>query len=219
MFTRLRVIIVALIIGVCSVSAQVPAPAPASAPAPAPAGPVRLELTEGSVARYRVREQLAGISFPNDAIGTTSAVSGTLVLTASGAINPAQSKITVDLRTLKSDQDQRDGFVRGDRLLNVEKFPQIEFLPRRVVGLPWPLPSGRGAQAGFQIVGDMTVRGVTREVTWNTVATFTDTVAGLATTQFRFDTFGLPKPQLARLLSVADDISLELEFRFKRVAM
>ena len=217
MITRFRIIIVALIVGVCSVNAQVPAPA--SIPTPAPAGPVRLELTEGSTARYRVREQLVGISFPNDAIGTTSAVSGTLVLTANGAVNPAQSKITVDLRTLKSDQDQRDGFVRGDRLLNVDKFPTVEFLPKRVVGLPWPLPSGRGAQAGFQLVGDMTVRGVTREVTWNTVATFTDTVAGLATTQFRFDTFGLPKPQLARLLSVADEISLELEFRFKRAAM
>ena len=219
MITRFRIIIVALIVGVSSVNAQVPAPAQASAPAPAPAGPVRLELMEGSTARYRVREQLAGISFPNDAIGTTSTVSGALVLTANGAVNPAQSKITVDLRTLKSDQDQRDGFVRGDRLLNVEKFPLVEFLPKRVVGLTWPLPSGRGAQAGFQMVGDMTVHGVTREVTWNVVATFTDIVAGLATTQFKFDTFGLSKPQLARLLSVADDIGLELEFQFKRVAM
>ena len=134
MITRFRIIIVALIVGVSSVNAQVPAPAQASAPAPAPAGPVRLELMEGSTARYRVREQLAGISFPNDAIGTTSTVSGALVLTANGAVNPAQSKITVDLRTLKSDQDQRDGFVRGDRLLNVEKFPLVEFLPKRVVG-------------------------------------------------------------------------------------
>lgn len=212
---RLQIIALALILSICSVGAQGPAPAPAAVPA----GPLRLELAEGSLARYRVREQLAGISFLSDAIGTTSTVSGAIVLTANGAVSPAQSKITVELRTLRSDQDQRDGFVRGDRLLNVEKFPTIEFLPKRVVGLAWPLPSGRGAQAGFQLIGDMTVRGVTREVTWNVVATFADLVAGLATTQFTFDTFGLPKPQLARLLSVADEISLELEFRFKRVAM
>ena len=41
-------------------------------------------------------------------------------------------------------------------------------------------------------------------------------VAGRAKTDFTFATFGLTKPQLARLLSVDDKIQLELEFRMKR---
>src|SRR5262245_39426808 len=43
----------------------------ASAPAPDPTKPAKLEIMEGTTARYKVREQLAGISFPSDAVGTT----------------------------------------------------------------------------------------------------------------------------------------------------
>ena len=72
------------------------------------------------------------------------------------------------------------------------------------------------AQAGFQLIGDMTLHGVTQEVTWNVVATFgNDSIAGRATTT-QFPTFKLTTPSLARLLSVDDKIELEIEFRCKR---
>jgi polyisoprenoid-binding protein YceI len=188
----------------------------ASVPAPDPTKPHRLEITEGTKARYKVREQLAGISFPSDAVGTTEAVTGSLVLNPDGSFDAAQSKLTVDLRTLKSDQQMRDGYVQRNTL-EAEKFPNIEFVPRRAVGLPTPLPAGMQAQAGFQLVGDMTMHGVTREVTWNVVATFgNDLVAGRATTTLQFPTFNLTKPSLARLMSVDDKIELEIEFRCKR---
>ncbi len=56
-------------------------------------------------------------------------------------------------------------------------------------------------------------------ITWQGLATV-DTfnsglVAGRAMTDFKFETFGLTIPQLARLLSVNDDIALEIELRFK----
>lgn len=179
---------------------------------------VSLEIAEGSKATYRVREQLAGINFPSDAVGTTTGVTGALVLGPDGAVDSAESRITVDLRTLTSDQDQRDRFLRGERGLNTEKFPTAEFVPRRAVGLPWPFPSRNPAQAGFQFVGDLTVYGSTREVTWNVVSTFApQQVAGRAETSFTFETFGIPKPQLARLLSVDDTIRLEVDFRFRRL--
>ena len=192
----------------------------AGGPAAAPATGVKLEVTEGSKASYRAREQLAGINFPSDAAGATNAVTGTLVIGLDGAINSAQSKLTVDLRTLKSDQDQRDGFIKGNRVLDTDKFPMAEFVPRRAVGLPWPFPATPPAQAGFQLVGDMTIHGTTSEVTWNIIATFRDEqVAGRANTEFTFAKFGIPKPQLARLLSVDDTIKLEMELRLKRTAM
>lgn len=184
--------------------------------AAAAAGPLRLEFASGT-ATYRVREELAGIPFPTDAVGSTRAVTGTLVVNPDGSVDSAQSKITVDLRTLKSDQDRRDGYIIGDRVLDTGKFPFAEFVARRVVGLPSPLPSGNVANAGFQIIGDMTIHGVTKPVTWNSMATFNpEIVAGRATTEFTFATFNIPKPAFAMLLSVADTIALELEFRFKR---
>ncbi len=205
--------------GVSPMSAQ-----RAAGQAPAPSGNtatgIRLEVSEGSRALYRVREQLAGISFPSDAVGATPNVTGALVIKPDGSIDSAQSRFTVDLRTLKSDQDQRDGFLRSPRGLNTEKFPTAEFVPRRVVGMPWPFPSQNPAQAGFQLIGDMTVYGMTSDATWNIVATFNpQLVAGRASTNFTFAKFGIPKPQLARLLSVDDTINLEFEFRFKRTPM
>lgn len=183
----------------------------------APAGPptgLRLEVTEGSKASYRVREQLAGINFPNDAVGTTTNVTGTIVVRADGSIDSAQSKISVDLRTLKSDQDMRDGYISGERGLNTKQFPTAEFVPKRAEGMPWPLPAGRQAQGGFRLIGDMTVYGNTSEVAWNVVATFSPKVmAGRAETEFPFAQFKIPKPSLARIVSVDDNIRLELEFR------
>jgi polyisoprenoid-binding protein YceI len=185
-------------------------------PPPDPAKPQKLEIGEGTKARYKVREQLAGISFPSDAVGTTEAVTGMLVLNPDGSFDSARSKLTVDLRTLKSDQQMRDGFIQRNTL-ETEKYPMIEFVPKKATGLPVPLPAGMGAQAGFQLVGDMTLHGVTKEATWNVVATFgNDQVAGRATTTLQFATFNITKPSLARLMSVDDKIELEIEFRAKR---
>jgi polyisoprenoid-binding protein YceI len=206
--------------------AQNPAPAapqrgaapPPPAPTPAPNG-LRLELVDGTRATYHVQEQLAGINFPSDAEGSTTAVTGAIHFGPDGALNPAQSKFTVDLRQLKSDQDLRDNYLRT-RTFEVEKFPTLEFVPRRAQGLTYPFPSGAGAQAGFQLVGDMTIKGVTKEVTWTVVATFVgDNVAGRAKTTFDFAMFNLTKPTLARLLSVDDKINLDVELRAKRIPL
>ncbi len=188
-------------------------------PPPDPTKPAKLEITDGTTARYKVREQLAGISFPSDAVGTTSGVTGTVVVNPDGTIDASRSKLTVDLTSLKSDQQMRDGYVQS-RTLETEKYPTLEFVPKRPVGLPVPFPSGMGAQAGFQLIGDMTLHGVTSETTWNVVATFAnDMVAGRATTTLQFATFKMPKPSLARLLSVDDKIELEIEFKAKRSAL
>ena len=211
------VVLIALTIaGFASSYASAQAPAPARGAAPAPVNldvRYKLDIVEAT-ARYRVQEQLAGINFPSEAVGTTQAVTGTFVLGPGGAVDAKQSKLTVDLRTLKSDQEKRDGYLQN-ATLETNKFPFVEFVPRRVVGLPARLTASN--QAGFQLVGDMTVHGVTNEVTWNVVATFADdAVAGRAVTTVTFDHFKLTKPTLARLLSVDDKIQLEIEFKSKR---
>ena len=228
--TALAVVTVALSLGLHGLQMQAqgqapPAGAPAAPgggqgapqpPPPDPTKPAKLEIAEGTTARYKVREQLAGINFPSDAVGTTQGVTGTIVINPDGSIDAAKSKLTVDLRTLKSDQQMRDGYIQG-RTLETEKFPLLEFMPKRTVGLPAPLPSGRGAQSGFELIGDMTLHGVTKEVTWQVVAVFgNDQVGGRATTTLLFPTFNLTKPTLARLMSVEDKIELEIEFRCKR---
>jgi polyisoprenoid-binding protein YceI len=188
------------------------------APPPDPTKAQKIEITTGTKARYRVREQLAGISFPSDAVGETDAITGGFIVNPDGSFAPG-SKLTVDLKTLTSDQSMRDGYIQN-RTLETATYPTLELVPKRAVGLPSPLPAGGQAQAGFQLVTDVTLHGVTKEVTWNVVATFGNTtVAGRATTTVTFEDFKMAKPTLARLLSVDDKIQLEIEFRCTRSAI
>ena len=214
---RITVALAALIVGLTL--ADVMAQGRANVPPPDPTKPHKLEVTAGTRARYKVREQLAGISFPSDAVGTTDAITGTIVIKPDGSIDAAQSKLSVDLKTLTSDQQMRDGYVQN-RTLETAKFPTMEFVPKRAVGLPAPLPAGMQAQAGFQLIGDLTLHGVTKEATWNVVATFgNDLVGGRATTTVDFASYNMTKPSLARLMSVDDKIELEIEFRCKRTVV
>ena len=191
---------------------------PAGPPPPDPKKPHKLEITTPTSARYKVTEQLAGISFPSDAVGTTAAITGAIIVNPDGTIG-ADSKITVDLKTLTSDQSLRDGYIQ-QRTLETDKFPTLVIVPKRAVGLPAPLPAGQQAQAGFQLIVDMTLHGITKETTWNVVATFgNSSVGGRATTTVQFADFNMTKPSLARLLSVDDKIQLEIEFRCTRSAM
>jgi polyisoprenoid-binding protein YceI len=188
----------------------------ASTQARPPAAGTRLEVSQGTKAVYRVREQLARLNFPNDAVGTTESVTGAIVIRPDGSIAADASKITVDLRTLKTDEDRRDNFVR-ENTLETKRYPLAEFVPKRATGLPNPLPSS--GNATFQLIGDMLLHGVTAETAWDVSATFAaDAVTGKATTKFNFAKFKITVPQVFGLLSVDDDIRLELEVRLRRVA-
>jgi len=193
-----------------------PGPGPASQPPlPPPTAGAKLDITDGSSATYRVTEQFVGVAFTNEAEGTTNLVSGSLTIKADGSIAP-DSELTVDLRGLKSDQDQRDGFIQN-RTLETAKFPMAEFVPTKITGLEKMIPSS--GQAGISLTGNLTIHGVTKEVTFQGIATFnprTNSVAGRAKTSLTFDEFGITPPKIGRLASVDNKIQLELVYRFKR---
>lgn len=193
---------------------------PASAQAPrAPAAkagsPIRLTLAPtGNEARFIVREQLAGAELPNDAIGTTSAITGGILIDAAGKIDPTVSKITIDLTTLKSDKDRRDGFIKR-RTIVTDSFPNAAFVIKEVRGLPSTFPTS--GQLTLTLVGDMTVHGVTRQQSWDATATVTgNDISGRAVTRIKFGDYGMSQPRVAVVLSVVDDIRLEYDFRLVR---
>ncbi len=184
-------------------------------PPPPPTAGAKLEIIAGSSATYRVTEQLAGVDFPNDAVGSTDKVSGSMQILPDGTVAPG-AKLVIDLRTMTSDQSMRDGYVRN-RTLETEKFPEAVFVPTELKGVPKMVPST--GQLGVQLTGNMTIHGVTKPVTFKGIATIdprSSTVAGRALTTITFSDFGLNKPTLARLLSVEDKITLELVYKFKR---
>jgi len=181
-------------------------------------GTIRFSVApSGNTARYRVREQLMGRDLPNDAVGETPQVSGGITIDSTGAVIKAQSRFTVSTGTLKSDSDRRDGYVRG-RILESEKFPTVELSPTSLRGLPaGALATNTSGPITFELLADLTVRGVTKPTTWRVTARQTNgQVAGTASTRFTFADFGLTPPKVPILLSVADTIGLEYDFALTR---
>jgi polyisoprenoid-binding protein YceI len=171
-------------------------------------------VAEGSEVRYRVREQLAGFNFPNDAVGTTSAVQGAIAFDAHGRIVTGESRFTVDLRTLKSNEARRDGYLQRNTL-ETDTYPTVTFIATEARRLPFPLPAS--GSVPFELVGDLTVKDATRRVTWKATATFDGPkVSVRARTAFHFGDFGLRQPRVTVVLSVEDDIKLEADLTFQR---
>ncbi len=174
--------------------------------------PARYTLAPESEARFVVREQLAGATLPNDAIGRTGAITGTIVLEAAGKVDRGASRIVVQLDSLKSDQARRDRYIKR-RTLVTDSFPTAELVPIELRGFPAKLPAS-GAFT-FSVIGDLTVHGVTKPTTWDVSATVAGgVVSGTASTHLQFADFGMDRPRVAIVLSVVDDIKLEFDFRF-----
>lgn len=211
--------VVALVVFGCGTPAAAPSPAPTTAvPTTAPAtatptpepGALAFQLQTGSKAIVRVREQLARFPAPNDAVLETTDVKGAFGLRADGTFTPG-SKITAGLEALRSDSGQRDGFVKSETL-DTRRFPTADFVPVRTTGLPSPLPAT--GEWTFQLVGKMTIKGVEREVTWDVKAKRDATgitASAKNAPSWKFGDFSLQVPQVASVLSIVDEIRLELE--------
>ncbi len=175
----------------------------------------KLDIVEG-LGRYRVRETLAGVTFESDAVGKTESITGSLIILPDGSIGSG-SKIAVDLTTLKSDQAFRDMYL-GMVTLETKNFPTLDFIPKKINGLDGPLPSSDVPEPiGFSLVGDVTLKGITKETTWEVIGILNgSTVSGRAVTTLLFSDFTLTKPAIPFLASVEDEIQLEIEFTAKR---
>ena len=186
-----------------------------SAVAAKTAAPIRFVIAPaGNEARYRVQEVLMGATLPNDAVGVTKSVTGTILAYADGRIVKDSSKIVIRLDSLKSDKDRRDGFLRR-RTLETEKHPTVELIPTEIRGFNGKLPAS--GEVKFQLVGDLVLKGVSRPTVWNVTARAEgQDIAGTATTAFTFKDAGLDQPKVPVVLSVADTIKLEYDFRFQR---
>ena len=76
---------------------------------------------------------------------------------------PGRSRVevVVDAGSLETGAVERDNHVRSAEFLEIQRFPEMRFRSRDI----------RGAGAGrFEIVGDLTIRGITREATLIAVA-------------------------------------------------
>jgi len=211
----------ALLLVACGGAAVAPSPSPSatatanSTPSPTPAAstasPGVWTITSDSKATVSVREQLVGLSLPSDAILVASGATGSFTVSADGTFS-ADSKISFDLATLKSDQSQRDSFVKQS-VLQTRQFPTATFVPVKATSLASPIASG--ADLKFQMSGKITIRGITRDVTFDVVAKRSGgqlRATATAAPTWKFGDFGMQPPAIpGRVLSVVDEIHLVVD--------
>lgn len=87
--------------------------------------------------------------------GRFGAVNGTVTIDDA---NPKASKVdvTIDVTSIDTRQEQRDAHLRSADFFDVANFPTMHFVSKKVVG---------DLTDEFQLVGDLTIRGITKEVT------------------------------------------------------
>lgn len=159
----------------------------------------------GSWAGYRVQEQLVGVG-GTTAVGRTPDVTGSLTIdgtTITGA------SFEADLRTLVSDESSRDRQLARQGI-QTDQFPSATFVlttPIELGGLP-----ADGQDVAISATGDLTIHGVTKPVTIELhTALHGDVIAAVGSLTFTWDDFGMDRPTAARVVSLADDVTLETQ--------
>lgn len=169
----------------------------------------RVDLTPGAnTARFYAQEVLVGVG-ANTPVGTTMDVKGQILVDLSGKPLSDQSKITVGLDSLVTDSANRDRFIKRSTL-ETQTYPTADLTITDVPGLPLPMPSS-GTYA-FEILGDLTIHGVTRPTTWQANVSFADGgVTGTASTTVLLTDYGMTPPKAGPVISVEDAIRLEID--------
>lgn len=118
--------------------------------------------TDASQLGYRVKEVLFGQS--TEAVGRSSEVTGQLTLSGTTA---TAASFTVDVATIKSDESRRDNQFTG-RIMNVSEFPTATFALTKPIDFG-SLPADK-TEITAEATGDLTLRGVTKSVTFQITA-------------------------------------------------
>jgi len=174
------------------------------------AGPVIAQIVpEESEVRFLIDEVLNGA--PKTVVGTTNQVAGEIAVDPN---DPGQTRvgvIQVNARTLATDSGMRNRTI-ANRILQTGQYEFITFTPTSIVGLP---EQGAIGQAyTFQMVGDLTIRDVTQQVTFDVSATAQseNRLEGTARTAVRYADYGISIPSVPQVASVGDEVKIEIDF-------
>lgn len=168
--------------------------------------------TEESEARFKIDETLSG----NDivVIGATDDVAGDIIVNFA---NPGESElgqVAVSARTLKTDNDFRNQAIRGRILLSSQdEYEFVTFVPTEFVALSTD-PVNVGDTLEFEVTGDLTVRGATQTVTFDTSVTVVseDRIEGTATAEILYADYGISIQAPPQVGGIGDVVTLELDF-------
>lgn len=187
-------------------AAQTQAPANTAA---ADSASVIFEISQdGSEVRFNIYELLRGA--PKNVIGVTNQVAGQVALNLADLSSAKVGEILINARTLATDDDRRNQAIRN-RILFTDQYEYIRFVPTQITGLQGEAAVGQ--TLNFQIEGDLTIRDITKPVTFDLSLTgeTTERISGSAKAVIQRADFNLNVPEVPFVANVADEIILEID--------
>ena len=184
---------------------EAPSPdAPTTAPAERSTGQVDgivFVVSEGSEATFSVGEVLANVSIPN-----YEAVMRTTGLTGEVRLDGGASLVTVDLHSMESDEPFRDRYVQN-RMFPGQPSANVSF------GDLTPLPDGftNGDPVTTESTGTLRINDMDVPLTFTIEARDDgDVVHVLGRSTFTWDQIGEPVPSARVVVSVEDEVRVEV---------
>jgi polyisoprenoid-binding protein YceI len=165
-------------------------------------------VTDESEFGYRVEEVLFGVN--TTAAGRGNEITGSMTIQGTTVTD---ASFTVDVGSITSDESRRDSQFRG-RIMSVDQFPEATFTltaPTEFGTVPGP-----SEQITATATGDLTLRGVTRPVTFDVTAEYgTDRIGVLGSIPVRFADYDIPNPSTGGI-TTEDNGLLEFILVFER---
>ena len=168
---------------------------------------------------YQIAQEQSSVSFsidevlrgsPFTAVGTTDQVAGEIAIDFDNAAAQLGT-IQVNARTLKTDNSMRDRMIYNE-ILDTAQYEFITFVPTTITGLPGSIAIGDTVT--FQITGDLTIRNVTKPVTFEVTVNLAakDHLEGVATATVLRSDFQITIPSVPQVASVSEEVKLAITF-------
>lgn len=198
-----------------ALSSPTPSPSGSTTSTAATPGAGTWTVDSGSIAGYRVREQLASFAAPSDAVGRTSAITGTFTLTQStSGYGVTAASFGVDVTKLTSDQSRRDQRIHSQGLES-DRYPTATFKLTSPMTLPADAASGQTIHVSA--IGNLTIHGVTKNVTIPIDARMTGSKIELVgSITFPFSQFGMTPPSIGGFVTVQSNATMEFQLMLSR---
>jgi polyisoprenoid-binding protein YceI len=179
--------------------------------ADSPDGSWQVSDDGSSYVGYRVKEQLAFLDSPNEAVGRSSAVTGTMEV-AGDTVEDV--RIEADLTRLTSDETRRDNAIR-QRGLESERYPTA------TLELAEPIKLAKAPVEGEEVRGQgkgrLTVHGVTREVDLDLRGRWSgSTIQVVGQLPVRMSDYQIEAPRFGPVVSIEDSAAVDFSLVFER---
>jgi polyisoprenoid-binding protein YceI len=186
------------------------APVESAAEVDPPAGIVVFSIVpQESQVRFSLDELLRGV--PTTVVGTTDQVAGEIAIGFDDPGSAQVGTILVNARTLVTDNNFRNRAINNE-ILDTGSYEFVSFTPSGILGFPQNPQFGE--RLSFQIVGELTIRDVTQEVTFDATATAESEsrISGYARATILRADYDLNIPEVPSVANVDEEVLLEVEF-------